>query len=90
MRQPGGDRDFVDILYASRMHGLKVAEAACREALAQGIVQSQTILNCIARAVDPPAMALITPPGKLQLTEEPVADCDRYDRLRQEVTHAAP
>jgi len=90
MRQSGGDRDFVDILYASRMHGLKAAEVACREALAQGTVQSQTILNRIARAVDPPAIELITPPGKLQLSEEPVADCGRYDRLRQEVPHAAP
>ncbi|MBU0674860.1 MAG: IS21 family transposase [Proteobacteria bacterium] len=88
MRQPGGDRDFVDILYASKVHGLEIAETACREALDQGTVQSQTILNRIARAMDPPAMVLITPPRKLQLTEEPVADCGRYDRLRQEVTHA--
>ena len=90
MQQPGGDRDFVDILYAARAHGLETVESACRQALDQGMVQSQTILNLIARAVDPPAMALISPPSRLQLAEEPIADCGRYDQLRKEVTHAAP
>jgi hypothetical protein len=89
LQQPGGDRSFVDILYAVKMHGLEVAESACREALDQGTVQSQIILNLIARSVDPPAIRFIIPPEKLQLKQEPVADCGRYDKLRKEVPHAS-
>jgi hypothetical protein len=40
--------------------------------------------------LDPPAVDPIATPEGLCLTEEPVADCARYDALRQEVCYAAP
>jgi hypothetical protein len=88
MRQTGGDRSFVNILYAINIHGMDIVESACRKALSQRTVQSEIILNLIAREVAPSAPAPIIPPPRLQLKEEPIADCARYDELRKEVCHA--
>ncbi len=88
LRQTGGDRSFVNILHAVNIHGMDIVESACQKALSQRTIQGEIILNLIARAVSLPAPALITPPAKLQLREEPIADCARYDELRKEVCHA--
>lgn len=88
MQQTGGDRGFVNILCAANIHGMDIAESSCRKALSQQTVQSEIILNLIAREIDPPSPIPITLPLKLQLKEEPVADCARYDGLRREVNHA--
>ena len=79
----GGDRSFVDILCAANQYGLTLVEESCRKALSQGTIQGEVILNLIARAADPPPIQCATPPKKLQLNEEPIADCGRYDSLRQ-------
>lgn len=79
----GGDRDFVDILCAAKQHGLEMVEAACCQALAQGTTQSEVILNLIARAANPPPIDPATPAEIIRLREEPIADCGRYDSLRQ-------
>lgn len=90
LQHSGGDRSFVDILCAANRYGLDVADSACSKALAQGTSQSEVILNLIAREKEPAAPEKITPPDKLALREEPLADCARYDTLRREVNHAAP
>ena len=79
----GGDRVFVDILCAANQHGLEIAEDACRVALAQGTTQGEVILNLIARAANPSPVEPVTIPERFQLREEPIADCGRYDFLRQ-------
>lgn len=86
----GGDREFVALLCAARTHGLAVVERACRKALVDATVRGEVILNLIARELDPPAVDPVSTPERLCLKEEPVADCARYDALRQEVGHAAP
>ena len=83
LQHSGGDREFVDILCAARQHGLEIVEAACRTALAQGTTQGEVILNLVSRAVAPPVIEEVTIPEWLQLREEPLADCGRYDSLRQ-------
>ena len=83
LQHMGGDRAFVDILCASNQYGLDLVEESCRKALSQGTIQGEVILNLIARAADPPPVQSAIPPEKLQLREEPIADCDRYDSLRQ-------
>ena len=81
-QRPGGDRQFVDVLFAARLHGVEVTDSICRKALSEGIIQSDVILNWVARAVeDPPVKPVKTPPH-LQLKNEPVANCNRYDSLR--------
>ena len=64
--------------------GLEAVEAACAEALACG---ADVVLNILARHRQPPPPAIPTPEG-LQLRDQPVPDCRRYDRLR-EADHGA-
>jgi len=90
LSRPGGDREFVEILSAARTHGLDITERACRTALSDGTIRSEVVLNLIAREQDPPVIAPINTPDALNLNEEPIADCARYDALRQEVCHASP
>jgi transposase len=78
-----GDRQMVAILSAVLTDGLAAVEAACAEALAEGVHSAGVILNILARKRDPgPAMTIMTPEA-LRLRHEPVADCDRYDSLRR-------
>lgn len=83
LQRLGGDRDFVDILCAANQHGLEMVEAACCQALSQETIQSEIILNLIARAANPPPVEPVKPAGNFRLREEPIADCGRYDSLRQ-------
>jgi len=78
-----GDRQMVAILAAALSDGLPAVEAACAEALSQGIHSSSVILNILARKKDPgPAVTIITPEA-LHLQHAPAADCARYDSLRR-------
>ena len=78
-----GDRQMVDILAAVLTEGLPAVDAACAEALAQGVYSADVILNILARRRDPdPPPLLLTSPA-LRLIHEPVADCYRYDLLRR-------
>ena len=85
--RPGGDREFVDILCAAREHGLALAEKICSKAVADGVIRGEIILNMIARDLDPPPIDSAAVPTSLRLTIEPIADCSRYDTLREEVLH---
>ncbi|MCG8530462.1 MAG: IS21 family transposase [Desulfovibrionales bacterium] len=79
----GGDRQFVNILVAAKLHGMTITNKICQEALAQGITQSDVILNMLAREIEPPQGPTIEIPAHLNLTIEPISDCQRYDRLRE-------
>ena len=78
-----GDRQFAAILAAVLTDGLEAVDAACLEILTQGMGSSDAVLNAVARARHPDPGAPIDIPQALTLTREPVADCARYDRLRQ-------
>ena len=61
-----------------------MVEAACCQAISQGTIQSEVIINLIARAANPPPIEPITlAENLLRLREEPIADCGRYDSLRK-------
>jgi transposase len=78
-----GDRQMVAMLSAVLTDGLAAVEAACMEALAQGIASADVILNILARKRDPaPAVTILTP-AALKLRHDPIADCARYDSLRR-------
>ena len=78
-----GDRQMVAILAAVLNDGLPAVEAACAEALGQGVHSSSVILNILARKKDPgPAVTIVTP-QVLLLRHAPAADCARYDGLRR-------
>ena len=77
-----GDRQMVAILTAVLSDGLPAVEAACAEALSEGVHAADVVLNILARRREPavPAATITT---DLTLIHEPVADCHRYDRLRR-------
>ncbi|MDX1581172.1 MAG: IS21 family transposase, partial [Alphaproteobacteria bacterium] len=82
-RQPGGDRQMVDILAAVLTDGLDAVEAACAEALSHNVHSAGVVLNILARHREPPPPLTITTPDALRLACEPIADCNRYDSLRR-------
>src|SRR6056297_3358850 len=82
-RQPGGDRQVVDILGAVLTDGLDAVEAACAEALSHNVHSAGVVLNILARHREPPPPLTIATPDALKLGREPAANCDRYDSLRR-------
>ena len=78
-----GDRQMVDILTTVLSDGLPAVEAACAEALREGVHSADVILNILARRREPASPITILTPEALRLRHEPNADCARYDRLRR-------
>ena len=78
-----GDRQMVAILSAVLMDGLAPVEAACAEALENGVYSAPVILNILARRRDPAPPLTIVTPEALRLRHAPIADCARYDSLRR-------
>ena len=76
-----GDRQMVKVLSAVLTDGLAAVEAACAEALADGVHSADVVLNILARQRDPGPAATILTPEALRLRHAPVANCARYDRL---------
>ena len=80
-----GNRQMVDILTAVLTDGLPAVEAACAEAIAQGVHSADVVLNILARQRDPDPPATILTPAALTLRHAPIADCARYDNLRRTI-----
>jgi transposase len=78
-----GDRQMVKVLSAVLTDGLAAVEAACGEALSDGVHSADIILNILARHRNPAPAATILTPDALRLRHAPIADCARYDRLRR-------
>jgi transposase len=78
-----GDRQMVDILTAVLSDGLPAVEAACSEALRDGVHSAGVILNILSRRRELTAPITIMTPDALRLRHEPAADCARYDSLRR-------
>jgi len=78
-----GDRQMVMILTTVLSDGLPAVEAACAEALGDGVHSADVILNILARRREPEKPATIATPEALRLRHEPAADCARYDTLRR-------
>ena len=81
------DRRFVRVLAAVLTDGLELVEAAVREALATGTASDDLILNILARRREPPRPLTIVTSEDNALRHPPIADCARYDQLRN--FHAA-
>jgi transposase len=78
-----GDRQMVSILAAVLTDGLPAVEAACAQAVAEGVHSADVIINILARHRDPAPVAPIFTPEALRLRHTPIADCARYDQLRR-------
>ena len=77
------DRQMVKVLAAVLSDGLAAVEAACAEALAEGVHSADVIINILARRREPPPATPIHTPEALKLRHAPVADCARYDQLKR-------
>ena len=86
LKREGGDRIMAKVLSAVPSHGLDAVLVAVELVLESGIPSSEHIENVLHRlkAVPPPPQI----ESALTVEEAPVADTHRYDRLRQEVSHA--
>lgn len=83
LKQPKGDRAFAEILLAARESGLERLEVACQLAQRQGKPSAAIVLNELRRLTSPPRVTVLATPDTLSLREEPVANCARYDVLRE-------
>src|ERR1700754_1792054 len=80
-----GDRQMVNILTAVLSDGLPAVEAACLEALRDGVHSADVVINILARRREPEPPVTIMTPDALRLQHTPSADCVRYDSLRRAV-----
>lgn len=83
LKQPGGDRDMVDILALVLHHDETIIERAITIAQTSGMLTKQHVINCLNRLLDKPQPALAKPPAALRLVTEPQASTRRYDHLRE-------
>ena len=86
LQREGGDRVMAKVLAAVPKAGLEPVLVAVDLVLESGNPSAEHIENVLNRLkAGPPPEPIAT---HLRVAEAPVADTDRYDRLRQEVSHA--
>jgi hypothetical protein len=74
---------MVNILTTVLSDGLPAVEAACSEALHEGVHSADVIINILARRRDTAPPITIATPDALRLRHVPTADCARYDSLKR-------
>jgi len=93
LKQPKGDRAFVELLLMARDVGLEPLQVACELVLDGNVVTASVVMNEMRRLLAPMQPILLTVPDMLKLQHEPLADCARYDHLRgvpcRPLTHSA-
>ncbi len=82
LKQPKGDRAFVELLLIAREVGLEPLQVACELALESGVITAAVVMNELRRLTAPPRPSELSLPAQLRLKVEPLADCSRYDHLR--------
>jgi hypothetical protein len=82
LKQPKGDRAFVELLLMARDAGLEPLEVACELVLDGNVVTASVVMNAMRRLIAPTQPVAMNVPDMLKLEVEPLADCGRYDRLR--------
>jgi len=82
LKHPGGDRVMAQVLAAIAPHGLDAVIVAVELALESGRPSADHVLNVLARLKSPtrPVPEIEAP---LSLAEEPAANVNRYDGLRE-------
>lgn len=87
LRREGGDRVMAQVLAAVPRAGLEAVLVAVALVLETGAPSAEHVLNVLARLNPSPQPERVE--TDLQVSEEPLADTGRYDRLRgEEIDHA--
>ena len=82
LKREGGDRTMAEVLAAVPKAGLEAVLVAVELVLESGAVNAEHVHNVLARLQPTPAIPTVE--THLRVTEAPVADAGRYDRLRSE------
>jgi hypothetical protein len=83
LKQPGGDREMVEVLALVLHHEEQAVLASVELTLEAGVPTKTHVLNVLHRLLDgKPAAPPITAPQALRLVNEPQANVTRYDTLR--------
>ena len=86
LKREGGDRIMAKVLAAVPKSGLETVLVAVELVLESGNPSAEHVENILNRLkAAPPPESVET---RLEVAEAPVADTGRYDRLREEVSHA--
>ena len=90
LKQPGGDREMVEILALILHHDEEAVLCAVELALSDGAPTKTHVLNLLHRLIDGKSApdSTIAAPAALALNREPRADVERYDALRDKPTEA--
>ena len=92
LKQPGGDREMVEVLALVLHHDEQAVLTAVELALEAGVPTKMHVLNVLHRLLDSKAAPPpVTAPQALRLVREPLANVNRYDDLRtseRKVRHA--
>lgn len=83
LRHPGGDRVMTQVLAAVPVHGLEAVLVAAEMALEAGRPSAEHVLNVLARLKDGVAALELIEAAVPALRQEPRADVQRYDSLRE-------
>lgn len=82
-KQPGGDRDFVELLTLTQQHGQEAVEMACELALSHGTIQLNAIIALLhdltGEAITKEMAIEAVSYPHIQLPPE--ANCYQYDQL---------
>jgi hypothetical protein len=81
-RSSGKTRDLRAEPTSVLSDGLAAVEAACQEALNEGVHSANVVINILARRRQPAPPPAIATPEALR-RHAPVADCARYDNFRR-------
>jgi len=81
MARLGGDGEFVDILQAIQVDGLEAVVVASELALSEEAISADYILNALSRLRPTPTPIVISTTDQLQLANEPISNCQRYNSL---------
>lgn len=84
LKQPKGDRAFVELLLMAREVGREPLGVVCELALECGVFTAAVVMNELRRLTAPVQPMALSLPEQLKLRVEPIADCHRYDHLRGE------
>ncbi len=82
LKQPKGERAFVELLLMAREVGLEPLQVACELVLDGHVVTASVVMNEMRRLRAPTQPMALNVPDMLKLQLEPLADCARYDHLR--------
>ena len=81
LSQLGGDKDMAAILLSLEHYSIEDIAFACEMAIEERSINKDYIFNILSRAQLTPQPEPVIISEALTLTEEPLANCQRYDRL---------